>query len=572
MSRRIAAALYKEIIAIRAEWHSDDLKQGVIKVVMTSKSSDGPEISKRHTTKDQRRALADRMKDPEDELKIVIVRDMWLTGFDVPSLHTLYIYKPMKGHNLMQAIARVNRVYKDKPGGLVVDYLGIASDLKKALSFYSDSGGKGDPAIAQEKAVALMLEKLEVVSQMYHLPEPPPGQFCVYMIECNNNTYYTGHTNDLMKRWSQHLSGSASNYTKRFKPLRIAHYEEVNSRQDAVAKEKEWKTGFGRKRLKRLLEKGGTRQAGGFAYEEYFEADTGKKLSIILEAEEHILGLDNGKKRYINEVNALSRAFAIAIPHEQAMDVKDEVAFFQAVKSRLAKFDSAGSGRTDEEIETAIRQVIDKALVSDQVIDVFDAAGIKKPDISVLSEEFLLEVKEMEHKNIALEVLKKLLNDEIRARTRKNLIQSKSLMEMLEASIKKYHSKILTAAEVIEELIKLSREIHKMDKEPSEMGLSDYEYAFYTAIANNESASELMAKDKLRALAVVLFEKVRANASIDWTIKESVKAKLKVIVKRTLRQFGYPPDMQKLVTETVLKQAELIAEELSGVMPLDALS
>jgi len=249
------------------------------------------------------------------------------------------------------------------------------------------------------------------------------------------------------------------------------------------------------------------------------------------------------------------------------MDVKDEVAFFQAVKSRLAKFDGTESGRTDEEIETAIRQVIDKALVSEQVIDVFDAAGIKKPDISVLSEEFMLEVSGMEHKNLALEVLKKLLNDEIRGRTKKNLIQSKSLMEMLEASIKKYHSKILTAAEVIEELIKLSKEIRKMDKEPAEMGLSDYEYAFYTAIANNESARDLMKKDKLRELAVVLFEKVRANASIDWTIKESVKAKLKVIVKRTLRQFGYPPDMQKLATETVLKQAELIAEELSGVMP-----
>jgi len=469
MSRRIAADLYKEIINIKPKWHDDDLKKGVIKVVMTSASSDGPEISKHHTTKDQRRVLADRMKDPEDELKLVIVRDMWLTGFDVPSMHTLYIDKPMKGHNLMQAIARVNRVYKDKPGGLVVDYLGIASDLKKALSFYSDSGGKGDPAIAQEKAVQMMLEKLEVVSQMFH----------------------------------------------------------------------------------------------EFAYEEYFEADTGKKLSLILAAEEHILGLENGKKRFINEVTALSQVFSIAIPHEQAMDVKDEVSFFQAVKSRLAKFDSTGAGKTDEEVETAIRQVIDKALVSEKVIDVFDAAGIKKPDISILSEEFLLEVKNMEHKNIALEVLKKLLNDEVKTRTKKNLIQSKSLMEMLEKSIKKYHNKILTAAEVIEELIELSKEIQKMDKEPQEMGLSDFEYAFYTAIANNDSARELMEKEKLRELAIVLFEKVKANASIDWTIKESVKAKLKVIVKRTLRQYGYPPDMQKLATETVLKQAELIAEEIT---------
>ena len=469
MSRRIAADLYKEIINIKPQWHNDDLKKGVIKVVMTSASSDGPEIAKHYTTKEQRRALADRMKDPEDELKLVIVRDMWLTGFDVPCMHTLYIDKPMKGHNLMQAIARVNRVYKDKPGGLVVDYLGIASDLKKALSFYSDSGGKGDPAIAQEKAVQMMLEKLEVVSQMFH----------------------------------------------------------------------------------------------GFAYEDYFEADTRKKLSLILAAEEHILGLENGRKRYINEVATLSQVFSIAIPHEQAMDVKDEVAFFQAVKARLAKFDVTGTGKTDEEMETAIRQVIDKALVTEKVIDVFDAAGIKKPDISILSEEFLLEVKSMEHKNIALEVLKKLLNDEIRTRTKKNLIQSKSLMEMLENSIKKYHNKILTAAEVIEELIELSKEIQRMDKEPQEMGMSDFEYAFYTAIANNDSARELMGKDKLRELAVVLFEKVKANASIDWTIKESVKAKLKVIVKRTLRQYGYPPDMQKLATETVLKQAELLAEEIT---------
>jgi type I restriction enzyme R subunit len=469
MSRRIAADLYKEIINIRPQWHNDDLRKGVIKVVMTADSSDGPEISKHHTTKEQRRALADRMKDPEDELKLVIVRDMWLTGFDVPCLHTLYIDKPMRGHNLMQAIARVNRVYKDKTGGLIVDYLGIAADLKKALSFYSDSGGKGDPAVTQEKAVQVMLEKLEIVSQMFH----------------------------------------------------------------------------------------------GFAYEEYFEAATGKKLSLILSAEEHILGLDNGKKRFVDEITALSQAFSIAIPHEQAMDVKDEVSFFQAVKSRLAKFDRTGEGKTDEEIETAIRQVIDKALVTDRVIDVFDAAGIKKPDISILSEDFLLEVQNMEHKHIALEVLKKLLNDEIKTRIKKNLIQGKSLMEMLENSIKKYHNKILTAAEVIEELIKLSKEIKEMDKEPREMGLSDLEYAFYTAIANNDSARQLMKKDKLRELAVVLFEKVRENASIDWTIKESVKAKLKVIVKRILRQYGYPPDMQMLATETVLKQAELIADEMT---------
>jgi len=469
MSRRIAVELYDEIIKLRPQWHSNDLTKGVIKVVMTAASSDGPKLAKHHTNKPQRKVLAERMKDPDDELKLVIVRDMWLTGFDAPCMHTLYIDKPMKGHNLMQAIARVNRVYGDKPAGLVVDYLGIASDLKQALSFYADAGGKGDPMLAQEQAVQLMLEKLEVVSQMFH----------------------------------------------------------------------------------------------GFAYEDYFEADTSKKLSMILAAEEHILGLEDGKKRYVDEVIALSQAFAIAIPHEQAMDVKDEVAFFQAVKARLVKFDSTGSGRSNEEIETTIRQVIDKALVSEQVIDVFDAAGIKKPDISILSEEFLLELKNKEHKNIALEVLRKLLNDEIKARAKKNLVESQRLLEMLEAAIKRYHAKVLTAAEVIDELINVSREIVKSDKQAEELGMSDYEYAFYTAVANNDSARELMQQDKLRELAIVLFERVKANASIDWTIKESVKAKLKVIVKRTLRQYGYPPDMQKLATETVLKQAEMLANELA---------
>jgi len=469
MSRRIAVDLYEAIIKLKPEWHSDELSKGAIKVVITSASSDGPEISKHHTSKEQRRMLADRMKNPNDELKLVIVCDMWLTGFDVPCLHTLYIDKPMKGHNLMQAIARVNRVYKDKPGGLIVDYLGIASDLKKALSFYADSGGKGDPTILQEQAVEMMLEKLEVVSNMYH----------------------------------------------------------------------------------------------GFNYEDYFEADTSKKLSIILAAEEHILGLEDGKKRYINEVTALSKAFAIALPHEQAMDVKDEIAFFQAVKARLVKFDSSDMDKTDEEMETTLRQVIDKALVTEPVIDVFDAAGLKKPDISILSEEFLMELKGMEHKNIAIEVLKKLLTNEIKSRAKKNLVKSKTLREMLEDAINKYHNKILTAAEVIDELIRLSKEIVEMDKEAKAMGLSDFEYAFYTAVASNDSARELMQKDKLRELAVALTETIKQNATIDWTIKESAKAKLKVSVKRLLRKYGYPPDMQMLATETVLKQAEMIANELT---------
>ena len=468
MSRRIAAALYEEIVKLRPEWHSDDLSKGAIKVVITSSASEGPEIAKHHTTKEQRHALSERMKDPADELKLVIVRDMWLTGFDAPCLHTLYIDKPMQGHNLMQAIARVNRVYKDKPGGLVVDYLGIASDLKKALSFYSDSGGKGDPTLQQEQAVALMQEKLEVIEQMLH----------------------------------------------------------------------------------------------GLDYQQYFTETTSGKLSWILKTEDFVLGLEDGKKRFVNEVTALGKAFAIAIPNEQAMDVKDEVAFFQAVKARLCKFDHTGTGHTDEEIETTIRQVIDQALVSEKVIDIFDAAGIKKPDISILSEEFLMELKGMEHKNIAMEVLRKLLENEIKARSKFNLVESQSLMEMLDRSITRYHNKVITAAEVIEELIKLSKTIVEKDEDAKKMGLSTYEYAFYTAVANNESAKELMGKDKLRELAVVLTETIRKNASIDWTIKENVRAKMKVAVKRLLRKYGYPPDMQLLATETVLKQAEKIAEEI----------
>jgi len=468
MTRRIAARLYNEIIKLRPSWHTDDLKKGFIKLIMTTSASDEPEISKFHLTKDQRRIIAERFKDPQDELKLVIVVDMWLTGFDVPCLHTMYIDKPMKGHTLMQAIARVNRVYKDKEGGLIVDYLGIAADLKEALSFYAESGGKGDPAKVQEEAVKIMLEKYEVVKDMFF----------------------------------------------------------------------------------------------GFDYKDYFTADTSQKLSIILKAEDFILGLENGKRRFIDAVTSLSKAFAVAIPHPKALDIKEEVAFFQAVKSRLVKFSRDENARTSEEIGTAVRQLIDKAIATSGVIDIFDAAGLKKPDISILSDEFLEEIKTTKHKNIAIEVLRKLINDEIKGRMKTNLVKSRSLMESLDTLIKNYNNKLLTAAEVIEELISLAKEIKDSGKEPEELGLSEFEYAFYTAVANNESARELMGKEKLRELAIVLFDRVRKNTSIDWTIRESARAKLRVVVKRTLRQFGYPPDMQKLATETVLKQAELIADEI----------
>ena len=469
MTRKIAASLYDEIIKLRPDWHSDELKKGKIKIVMTTSSSDEPEISRFYLTKEERRILADRFKDPEDELKLVIVVDMWLTGFDVPCLHTMYIDKPMKGHTLMQAIARVNRVYKDKTGGLIVDYIGIASDLKEALSFYAESGGKGDPAKLQEEAIKIMLEKLEVVRDMFY----------------------------------------------------------------------------------------------GFEYKRYFSADTSQKLNIILEAEDFILGIENGKKRYVDAVSALSKAFSIAVPHPEAMKIKEEVAFFQAVKSRLIKFNTENE-QTIENYETAIKQIIDKAVSSSGVIDIFDAAGLKKPDISILSDEFLEEIKGMKYKNLAIETLKKLINDEIKGRIKINFVKSKSLMKSLEDLIRRYNNKLITAAEVIDELINLAKEIKESDKEPKEMGLSEYEYAFYCAVAENKSARELMGKEKLRELATVLYKKVKENATIDWTIRESARSRLKVIVKRTLRQYGYPPDMQELATETVLKQAELIANEIVG--------
>ena len=468
MSRRIAVEMYEEIIKLRPDWHDDDLRKGKIKVVMTSSSADPESWQKHATSKEDRKNLADRIKDPQDPLEVVIVRDMWLTGFDAPCLNTLYVDKPMKGHNLMQAIARVNRVYKDKEGGLIVDYIGISTSLKEALSTYTESGGKGEPTFDQSEAIAIMREKLEVVAQILH----------------------------------------------------------------------------------------------GYSYEEYFSADTRRKMVMLLESQEFILGINDGSERFCKEVNALAKAFALSVPSDEAMAAKDEVAFFQAVKARLSKFESAEGGRSDEEFETAIRQIIDKAVVSDGVVDIFDAAGIKKPDISILSGDFMDEVRGMEQKNLAVELLKKLLNDEIKARTKRNILQSKKLSEMLESTIRKYQNNILTAAEVIEELISHAQEIKESDKEPQEMGLSDFEYAFYMALANNENAKEVMEKEHLKDLAIVLVNLVRKNATIDWTKRERVRIKLRALVKTTLKRFGYPPDMEKLATENILKQAERLADGL----------
>ncbi len=491
MSRRIAVDLYDEIIAIRPDWHNEDLEKGVIKVVMTASSADGPKLSKHHTSKQDRRILSDRMKEPDDSLKMVIVIDMWLTGFDVPCLHTMYLDKPMRGHNLMQAIARVNRVFKDKPGGLVVDYLGLASDLKKALSFYSDSGGKGDPTEDIERAIEVMIEKLEVVRQMFN--ENSESRKAILIEE--PEAYYKGQTK--------------------------------------------------------------------FNYNRFFNGTAQERLSIILQAEEHILGIDDGKNRFIREVNLLSQAFALSMPHPKAVEIKEEVAFFQAVKSRLVKFEGGSGGKSIKDYDSAIKMIIDEALSSNKVVDIFEAAGIEKPEISILSDEFLLEVKGMQHKNLALELLKKILNDEIKSRLRTNLVKSKKFLEMIEQAIKKYQNNLLTTAQIIEELIKIAQEIRSSVDEAEKLGLSTEEVAFYDALGTNDSAVKVLGDETLKTIAREIADKVRKNTTIDWMIRESARAKLMVLVKRTLTKYGYPPDKQQKAIDTVLKQAELMADEVT---------
>lgn len=481
MSRRIAVALYDEIIALRPHWHSKDLKAGTLKVVMTSSSSDkmkfDPEdpdslvIPAHHrTNKEDRRLLSDRMKDPQDELKLVIVRDMWLTGFDVPCLHTLYIDKLMQRHTLMQAIARVNRVFMDKPGGLVVDYIGIGTALKEALAFYSGSGGKGDSAETQTKALELLFEKIEVVRRMFH----------------------------------------------------------------------------------------------GFDYMRFFRVGTSERLSIILQSEEFILSKEQGKDRFIKESTALSKLFALAAPHEDALALTNEIVFFQSVRARLLKFEGDGDDGDKKKYESAIRQIVNQAVESTQVVDIFDAAGIRKPDISLLSEEFLQDVKKMEHKNLGIELLKKILNDEIRVRLKFNITEGKNLLDMLEASIKKYQNNLLSTAEIIDELLAIARQIRAVDGLAEKLKLTKDEFAFYTALEINDSAVKILGDETLKNIAREIADKVRKNATIDWTMKESARAKLMVIVRRTLNKYGYPPDKQQKAVDTVLKQAEVLADYWVG--------
>lgn len=471
MSRRIAVELYNEVIKLRPQWHSDDIKKGFVKVVMTGSASDPAHYQKHIHTKDERDLLADRMKDPEDELKLVIVRDMWLTGFDAPSMHTMYIDKPMQGHGLMQAIARVNRVYKDKPGGLIVDYLGIAPSLKEALSHYTQEG-KEEPTVKQEEAVSVMLEKYETVKAMYH----------------------------------------------------------------------------------------------GLDYSLYFSGKAKDKAEIAGAAMDHILGMEDGKKRYMQAVAELSQAFVLSVPSEEAIRIREDVAFFQTVRAFIAKFEQTGGlgGPTMDDYDQAIRQIVSDAVVSDKVINIFDAAGLKNPNIAVLSDEFLEEVKGLERKNVALEVLKRLLNDEIRTMEKKFLVKSRSFAKMLEETIKKYQNQTIEAAQVIAELVELAKKIREEKERGEDMNLTEDEIAFYDALCENESAIKELGDETLKKIAQELVMMLRKNTSIDWTLKESVRAKLRVYVKKLLNKYKYPPDKQEQATKTVLEQAEILCKDWSG--------
>jgi type I restriction enzyme, R subunit len=436
---------------------------------MTGSASDPLQWQSHIRNKKRREDLADRFRDAADPFKIVIVRDMWLTGFDAPSLHTMYVDKPMRGHGLMQAVARVNRVFKDKPGGLVVDYLGLADELRRALTTYTEAGGTGKTALDQTEAVALMLAKHEVCLALFH-----------------------GFN------WSHWLTGTPA-----------------------------------------------------------------QKLSLLPGAQEHILKQDDGKNRLLRAVTELSQAFALAVPHPDAIRIRDDVGFFQAVRAVLAK-GSVSDRKTDEDLDHAIRQIISKAMVSDEVVDIFAAAGLKKPDISILSDEFLAEVRGMPQRNLAVELLQKLLKGEIRTRSRRNVVQARSFSEMLEQSLRRYQNRAIETAKVIEELIQLARDMREAGRRGEELGLTEDEVAFYDALETNDSAVKVLGDDTLRTIARELVATVRANVTIDWTVRENVRAQLRVLVKRILRKYGYPPDKQEKATETVLEQAALFSESWAG--------
>jgi type I restriction enzyme, R subunit len=484
MSRRICIELYDAITALRPEWHADEDDSGQLKVVMTGSSSDRPALKRHARTKGAREALAKRFKDPKDELKLVIVRDMWLTGFDAPSLHTLYVDKPMQGHNLMQAIARVNRVYGEKPGGLVVDYLGLLGSLKEAMRTYVQRGGKGDPTRNLDRAVEVMLEKLELCRELFH----------------------------------------------------------------------------------------------GFDYQAFFGSDALRRLDLLPAARQHVLSQRTGSQgtgkqrtldgydRFMQTVSELSKAAAIASTSPEYDEARNEIAFFQAVKAGLVKL-SPGRRQPLTELHHAVRQIVENAIVSDQVIDVFAAAGLEKPDVSILSDEFLAELQGMRHKDLAAAALERLLRSEIKHRSRINLVQGRSFEEMLEAAVSRYISRSIDAKEVIDHLIEIARAMREAERKGEELGLTPDEFAFYEALADNQSARAVLGDGALATMAHELTALVRKNASIDWTKKASVQAKLRLLVKKLLKDRGYPPDAQRSAVELVLRQAERLGINVSDGAP-----
>ena len=469
MSRRICMDLHDEIVKLRPDWFHEDDNNGLLKLVMTGDASEGPRVAQHARNKARREALAKRFRDPADPFKIAIVRDMWLTGFDAVSLHTMYADKPMRGHGLMQAIARVNRVFREKPGGLVVDYLGLAHELKQALATYTQSGGTGETAIDQEAAVAVMLEKYEICRGLFH----------------------------------------------------------------------------------------------GFDWSKWRSGKPAERLAILPAAQEHILKQENGKERLLDAVRDLLCAFALAVPHEEALRIRDDVDFFQAVRAVLIKH-APGEAKTQEELDIAVRQIVSRAVVSEGVVDIFAAAGLQKPDISILSDEFLAEVRDMPQRNLAVELLRKLLSGEIRTRRKKNVVQAKSFAEMLEESIRKYQNRAIEAAQVIEEMIALAKQMRRANERGEALKLNEEELAFYDALETNDSAVKVLGDETLRTIAQEVTKAVRGNVTIDWTLRENVRAQLRVIIKRILRKYGYPPDKQEKATQTVLEQVELLGWEVAA--------
>lgn len=477
MSRRICVKLYDEIVKLRPDWHSADDNAGAVKIVMTGAASDPQEWQQHIGNKARRDLLAKRARDPKDPLKLVIVRDMWLTGFDAPCMHTMYVDKPMQGHGLMQAIARVNRVFRDKPAGLIVDYIGIAQNLKSALQQYSKNDQE-NTGVDEAQAIAVMMEKYEVVRDMYH-----------------------GY---------DYVSAMSGTPQERLAMMAGAIEWILDLQQKLAAKEK---------------------------------TKEGKK---------------NAHRRYQDAVLALSKAFALASASDEAREIREEVGFFQAIRAALVK-SSTGSGVTQQERELAIQQIVSRAVVSIEIVDILAAAGIKSPDISILSDEFLAEVQQMEKKNLALEALRKLINDGIRSRSKANVVQTKAFSERLEDAVARYHANAITTAEVLQELIQLAKDIRAARQRGEESGLSDEEIAFYDALAENESAVQMMGDDKLKLIAHELLMSLRENVSVDWAHRDSARARMRVLVKRILRKYGYPPDLQDTAVQTVLQQAEALS-------------